>query len=307
MVKRLFIFAGYDSDGIIDSALLHYIGALSGVGDVVFYMDNDASEFELAKLKAIPNVLHAAAQRHMEYDFGSYKRGLVWATENGILGDYDWVYFVNDSVYGPIRDLEPYLVGLEAKNTDIVGMYYATDGKRVSYVQSWFFGLGKNIAAMDWIAEFFNNVTHQNSKESIVAKYEVGFSVAARENNCSIKCFISGPSCQDSMRNPLRTLKQGMPFIKKNPFAIGGLGNEKNVAKYVNAEFLQKMVNSMNRNGLNFSKYKKLWDIRLFGILPLVSVFREKTGGAEKIKVFMFRYIKIFAIHSGFAIVAGLC
>jgi hypothetical protein len=28
-----------------------------------------------------------------------------------------------------------------------------------------------------------------------------------------------------------------------------------------------------------------------------LGAFREKTGGGDKIKVFMFRYIKILAIH----------
>jgi lipopolysaccharide biosynthesis protein len=299
MVKRLFIFAGYDSDGVIDSALLHYISALSGVGDVVFCMDNAAPESELARVREIPNVLYAAAQRHAEYDFGSYKRGYAWAAQRGILDGYDWVYFANDSVYGPIKDLEPYLVGLEEKNTDITGMYYAVGGPHPNYIQSWFFGLGKNVALADWVAEFFNNVTRQNGKEDVVAKYEIGFSTAARENNCSIGYFISGAENNDCMRHPLRTLQQGLPFIKKNPFAIGGIKNERNAAKYMDAEFLQKMMNSMARKGLNFSKYKKLWDVRLFGFLPLAGVFREKTGGTDKVKVFVFRYIKLFSIHVG--------
>ena len=68
--KRLFLFAGYDKSGIIDNTLLHQIRALSELGDVIFVMDNDASDDMLANVTQIPNVLHASATRHGEYDFG---------------------------------------------------------------------------------------------------------------------------------------------------------------------------------------------------------------------------------------------
>ena len=85
MTKRLFIFASYDKDSIIDNTLLHYLRALSELGDIVFTMDNDTQESEMKKLSDIPHILHATAVRHNEYDFGSYKRGYMWAHENKIL------------------------------------------------------------------------------------------------------------------------------------------------------------------------------------------------------------------------------
>ena len=84
MAKRLFIFGGYDKDGIVDGTLLYYLQALSELGDIVFNMDNDASDFELSKIKSIPNMLYVNAKRYGEYDFGSYKRGYAWAKENDI-------------------------------------------------------------------------------------------------------------------------------------------------------------------------------------------------------------------------------
>ena len=43
-MKRLFLFAGYDRDGIVDDSLLWYLKSLSGLGDIVFVMDNDATD-----------------------------------------------------------------------------------------------------------------------------------------------------------------------------------------------------------------------------------------------------------------------
>ena len=47
------------------------------------------------------------ATRHSEYDFGSYKRAYNWAQENLDTAEYEFVYLVNDSVYGPLFDLNP--------------------------------------------------------------------------------------------------------------------------------------------------------------------------------------------------------
>ena len=86
--KRLFLFAGYDKDGIIDESLLMYVSAVSKFGDVVLCMDSDCPDSELNKLQDI--TLHAMATRHREYDFGSYKRAYNWALENLDLSKYDF-------------------------------------------------------------------------------------------------------------------------------------------------------------------------------------------------------------------------
>ena len=72
MIKRLFLFAGYDKNGIIDDALLMYVSALNKLSDVIVCMDSDCTNDELQKLQNI--TIHAMAARHGEYDFGSYKR-----------------------------------------------------------------------------------------------------------------------------------------------------------------------------------------------------------------------------------------
>ncbi|MDR1026824.1 MAG: hypothetical protein LBL46_00190 [Rickettsiales bacterium] len=79
MKKRLFIFAGYDAEGRVQDYVVRYASALGALGDVIFYMDNDAAAGELDKIRAVPGVIFAGAERHKEYDFGSYKRGYQYA------------------------------------------------------------------------------------------------------------------------------------------------------------------------------------------------------------------------------------
>ncbi len=99
MPGRLFIFAAYDAGARVGASLLWYLRSLSACGDVVLEADTDFSAGELEKLGGF--CLHAGAAAHGEYDFGSYKRAWQWARENLDTDAYDFVYLVNDSVFGP--------------------------------------------------------------------------------------------------------------------------------------------------------------------------------------------------------------
>ena len=101
--KRLFLFAGYDKQCVIDDALIYYVSNLARFGDIILYMDCDAKKSEINKVKKY--CLYANATRHGEYDFGSYRRAYIWARDNDILKNYDVVYLVNDSVFGPLQNI----------------------------------------------------------------------------------------------------------------------------------------------------------------------------------------------------------
>ena len=88
-MRRLFLFAGYDSGGLAGPSLVYYCARLREAGDVVIRFDNDCNQEELDRLR--PFVLHAEAGRHGEYDFGSYKRAMDWALKNLEVGVYDWI------------------------------------------------------------------------------------------------------------------------------------------------------------------------------------------------------------------------
>ena len=61
--KRLFLFAGYDKDGIIDDALVHYVSAVSKFGDIVLCMDPDTPDPELKKNPEILRTCNRRASR----------------------------------------------------------------------------------------------------------------------------------------------------------------------------------------------------------------------------------------------------
>lgn len=124
VIRRICLFAGYDSDGLIDDYVVNLISELSLYSDVFYLADSDIHETELFKLKTITK--GAWAYRHQEYDFGSYARlahNLVGWNE---ISKYDELLLVNDSSY-LIKPLNQVFKKMDSKPCDWWGLQ-ATKG-----------------------------------------------------------------------------------------------------------------------------------------------------------------------------------
>lgn len=216
MKKRLFLFAAYDKDGIMGKSEVWYIDALLKVGDVVFVADSTMSETELKKLPE--GVLYAAATRHEEYDFGSYKRAYKWAKESGVIDDYEFLYLVNDSVYGPITmsDFQKALEKMENLNTDAFSMACKVHTSS-PHMQSWFIGLKREVFLSDWFDTFISSVEKLDDKVEVCIRYETGFSCLLREKGVKYDALfhLRGREIYGVVR---RLVRKGMPFVKKSSF-----------------------------------------------------------------------------------------
>ena len=128
--------------------------------------------------------------RHGEYDFGSYKRAYIWSTENLNLADYDFIYMINDSVYGPLYDLTPYLKRLESSQSDAFGLVKNPHRKH-PHIQSWFIGLRPTAFTAKWFDTFMHGITKQKSKGLITREYEQGLTKLIMQHNL----FCAWPRC----------------------------------------------------------------------------------------------------------------
>lgn len=212
--NRLFLFAGYNKDNIIDDALVYYVSALSKFGDVIVCMDSDCTKKETDKLKTY--TIHTIAKRHGEYDFGSYKRCYQYARDKKLFDKYDYVYLVNDSVFGPMFDMTNTIKNIEAKSTDAVGMIISKH-KTHKFMESWFVKLNKKIFTSSWFDEFISNVKSEEYKYIITVKYEHGLTNLIQNYNCSWGGLYTYRG-RYTYNNPLGLFKHGCPFIKKASF-----------------------------------------------------------------------------------------
>ncbi|MFQ6702919.1 MAG: rhamnan synthesis F family protein [Alphaproteobacteria bacterium] len=221
--KRLFLFAGYSKSGIIDDALVFYVHSLSKFGDIVLCMDSDTPASELKKVQKY--CVHTIGIRHGEYDFGSYKRAYIWATENLEISDYDFMYLTNDSVYGPLFDMTPYFDRMESMPCDAFGMAQKRHKTR-AHIQSWFIGLHPTVFQSEWFDDFMRSITKLISKTQITIQYEQGLSHMVSDNGLRW-CGLYSVFNRDIYNGVAKAFLAGIPFIKKDAFirhngALGG-------------------------------------------------------------------------------------
>ena len=222
--KRLFLFAGYDKNGIIDDALVHYAKAISKFGDTVLCMDSDCSDSNLKRVQDY--CVHAIGTRHGEYDFGSYKRAYIWATENLNLSQYDFIYLINDSVYGPLYNLASYFQEMESSASDAFGMV-KNPHRDHPHIQSWFIGLRKSVFMTPWFDQFMRNITKLESKGLITREYEQGLTKLISAHNMSWSCLYSVHG-RGIYNNIKKLYRAKMPFMKRVAFTRnhGALGRQ---------------------------------------------------------------------------------
>ncbi|MBQ8294164.1 MAG: hypothetical protein IJX89_02145 [Alphaproteobacteria bacterium] len=304
MTKRLFIFAGYSAKNIIDETLIYYLGELSKLGDIVLVFDCQIPSPEIQKLDSLPNILHIDASQHNEYDFGSYKRGYIWAENHNLFQNYEWIYFVNDSVFGPIFNLNPILTDMESQQCDFTGLVQNQDNVIPKHIQSWFVGMTTKIAQTEYVKNFIQSITRQSSKEDIVCKYEVRLSQLLLQHGHTMYAY-SQNRCADAghkiYQKPMQILQCGIPFIKKN--LISEIGNLRYLTPYVKDE---QLIEHIKKYAINYGIpltggdkrfcYKTRFKVSLFGI-PMLMIQRKKVHEMYNYKVLIFNKIPLCKIH----------
>ena len=300
-VQRLFLFAGYDKDNIIDDTLVWYLNALSKLGDIVLVMDSDIKD--ISKLKSIKNLLYIETNRHGEYDFGSYKRGYMWAQSNNLLDKYDWVYLVNDSVYGPLFDLEPCLIKMESNGTDLTGLTSYHDEFTPVHIQSWFVGLSHNIAVSDVLYKFMQDIGPRKNKWEVITKYEVGLSRHLLQSGYKMSSlFTELEECHTVYKKPRIILENLIPFIKKA--GLENIGGTVYLLPYTSDEFVQMIYNHADRNGIKYSKNEvdisvpvKIYRLSFLSI-PICTIYKtpKMKSHPDVYTVYLFDKIRILKI-----------
>ena len=212
--KRLFLVAGYDAQNIADQSLLYLVKSLSKNGNVILYMDCNCDKEQLKKFDSY--CISADALKHGEYDFGSYKRAYLYAKKQNILENYDFLYLVNDSIYGPLKDIKEYLDKMENLQTDAFGLV-CNPHESHPHIQSWFIGCSKSVFLTKWFDDFICGIKKQKDKGTVTKLYEQGFSKLVLDHDLKWNCLYS-VSGRKIYNNVKRLYIKGFPFIKKSSF-----------------------------------------------------------------------------------------
>lgn len=173
-MKRIAIFAHYDKQSKIKDYVIEYLKGLKEVTEkIIFISDCNIDNTELVKIKNY--VYHFICKSHGEYDFGSYKRGFLWAKENDILKTCDELIFCNDSCYAPLFPFEVMFNSMSKKDLDFWGVTQNIGlTNKDSHIQSFFIVFKPQVFNSFVFENFINSIKRINDKLKIIEKYECG-------------------------------------------------------------------------------------------------------------------------------------
>lgn len=263
-MKRLCIFAHWDRDNIIDDYVIYYLKALKEVCEtIIFVSDCNLKASETDKLDNIADFV--MAQKHGEYDFGSYKRGFLLAKENGL--QFDELLLVNDSCYGPFYPLKPVFDKMDKKKCDFWGMTQNSYGIKMTpkgvdfcdkpHVQSYFILLRQPTFVT--FEDFIQTVKPEKIKEDVVINYEIGLTNLLRNKGFKYAVYFDKfkhvENCTLAKWDKL-IQKYQYPFLKTSiaKFGLPLWGEQKNLFEIIPQSYPRTFIeNQQKRLGKPYS------------------------------------------------------
>ena len=217
---RAAVLACFFPDGRIPDTLLLLIRGLRDVADTII-LAGDCPLFpsELNKLEGL--VRCAAFERRRQYDFGSYKRGLAFLKEKGLLQAADELIFINDSCYGPVYPLADAFGKMAASPCDFWGLTGYRHGKNrffKSFISSYFYVFRKSVIASGCLEAFMERIQGPYDRNDVIGHLETEFTAYLEERG-----FLWQTLCPDqeldNIYNPVTLVeKYGAPLVKKKSF-----------------------------------------------------------------------------------------
>ena len=197
--KRIAVFASYSANGKIADYVTYYLKGLKKVCDtIIFIADNPLLPKELEKIKKL--VVYAKAKRHYEYDFGSYKRGYLYACDNHLLDNAEELIFCNDSCYGPIFPFKKMFDTMSKKKTDFWGV--CANDEYQYHLQSYFLAFHRNVFCSTAFRKFVKSIKKEANVSDVILKYETKFTNILQ--NAGFKCESYIPFAPDDKTYPYK-------------------------------------------------------------------------------------------------------
>ncbi len=283
-MKRICLFAGYDSKNIIHDYVVNYIKELSSLFDVYYMADNEISDHEKSKIASY--VKGAYGFKHSKYDFGSWQE-LIKIIGWEKISEYDELLLTNDSIIGPLYPLNNLFNKIEDdKDWQAFGLVeecliWNDNGiqRKNNYLQSYFILLKKDVFLEDFFKDFFENIKVYDNKNDVIMHGEIGLSAELIKHNKVCKKLIYGKL--DPFKMWKTAIFKKMPFIKKAKF-VEKVYYEREQSIYKYEDFFKKytsynvelLTNYMKAKNIDF-KYINSLKYRAKNIVQNINEFRQ--------------------------------
>ncbi len=258
-MKRIFLLAGYDKKCQIQDYVVYMVRKLSEIGDVYYAGNGKIPPDELFKIA--PYTQRLFTKEHKMRDFGSWHyliEQLGWAK----LSQYDEIVFCNDSVYGPLSDLQTVFSQMERKGFDFWSVTADYDYK--FHLHRYFMVFNRDVVQNPAFQKFWNDISISESAR--YSEYKLT-SLLADEGFVG-NSYIRSYKQTDIMQTPEALLSDySVPFVKiksflpANKYSAGsGLSLRYKIRKYT--DYDTALIN----HNITANHYPQTWAQKLVAL-----------------------------------------
>lgn len=237
-MKRLSIFVHHDKYNIIDDYVVYWLKTMNKLSDIIFVSNNDLQEQQIDKIKAftIKNIVG----NHGGVGARSISIAFSYAYDNKILQNYDWLFLIVDSFYGPFFDIEPFIKNKERKNNIAYSFTIVLPNTDDVRMQAPIIAIPKTIFLSNEFCELLSEWYNVRDKYTQIIKTEARLSQIIKDKGYKLEGFFDDidPTLEiynryEAVKSTfIEMIKNGYPFIIRNLFTKNYLYIE-NINEYL--------------------------------------------------------------------------
>lgn len=182
-MKRLIIYAFYDSDGYVDTYVFRMLEALGKCAEQILFVANGDLQERCYKELLRRHIL-VIKRENAGLDAGAYRAGMLHSGWKK-LSEYDEVLLVNNSVMGPVYPLDEVFSKMDAKEVDFWGLTRHAEkfekdvkneyGYFPEHIQFYFIAFRNSFVKSYEFQFYWNNLPEMTEYWEVVHRHEVVF------------------------------------------------------------------------------------------------------------------------------------
>ena len=234
-MKRAAVFVIYHKDGLIDRSVDYYLSQLKAYTSRIVIVVNGKLA-EQGKKALSPYSEEIIVRENTGYDVAAYQTG-IRAIGYEVLKEYDELWVINDSVFGPVYPLEQMLTAMEKRpNLSLWGVTGHRCMKEMrlpdnpcgymeAHIQSYFTAYRKSLLLDRCFEEYWENLPLVQNRQQAIDRHETYATYYFAQHGFSWDCYVpmaENSNTEDMLHmEALRALQEfRCPFLKKNLFSV---------------------------------------------------------------------------------------
>ena len=221
-VSRFAIYVYYETDNLLYDYAKFYLSKLKAICSKVIVVSNCKLD-SVAQGWLTTRGFKLVQRGNTGYDFAAWKDALS-RMDLKQLEEYDELILCNNSVFGPLFSFDELFAKMETRKCDFwgVSLHPAIGVIQKTHLQSYFLVFKKKVFCSDAFRNYWKNLSLPSTFQQAIEEEikftpyleDSGFTWSALlDNRLDIKNYIDIPR-----NNPLLSLQNGSPFIKKKVF-----------------------------------------------------------------------------------------